>query len=61
MVWSLLGKLTISELSRITTIVDPPVEKMCSIYNATKAEHIGLDPAASLEVGDKSQRYDEHC
>ena len=54
-------KLTISELSKITTIVDPPIEKMCSIYNIARVYHVVLDPAASLEVGDKSQRCDEHC
>jgi len=36
MVWSLLGKLTISELSRIATIVNRPIEKMCSIYYAAR-------------------------
>ena len=35
--------------------------KMCSIHDAAKAKHISLDPATSLEVVDKSQRYDEHC
>jgi len=36
MEWSLLGKLTISKLSGITTIVNRPIEKMCSIYDAAR-------------------------